>query len=106
MMVEQLGNMFEKASDPRSNLKMLDPTNSDEFTEEDKQKMLKEVEHAEWSGLPKIHYCCMNAFTTKYDEEEGKFTDFKVQELHSNIANERLEFKYRVDDCSCDDSQA
>jgi hypothetical protein len=41
MMVEQMGNMLEKAQE--GGLKMVDPTNYEDFTEEDREQMLKEI---------------------------------------------------------------
>jgi hypothetical protein len=49
---------------------------------------MKVVEDKEWSGLPKINYCCINSFTTRYNKSNDTFENFVVQELKSNAVIE------------------
>jgi len=95
MMVEQLGNLHEKGMDSKGEFRMLTPENLGDYSEEEKQKIVKSVQHLDWSGVPAIHYCCLNSFTAKSNPETGKIEDFEIQELKSNSVVESLPHKER-----------
>lgn len=82
-MIEQQGNIIEKAQN-NDNFSMPTPGEYIDFS--DKYNMIEAVKHLDWSGVPTINYCCMNAFSIKPD-----LSEFEWQKVKDNIVMDLME---------------
>ena len=66
MLVEQMSNIWKKDDEIADSFSI--PTK--DATQAKKDEVLESIKDMDWSGLPKIGYCCINSFTSKPDLTE------------------------------------